>query len=80
LSLFAFLSGWGEYVFLVTFILDKSGWTLSRYVASMLGEGEVCVDYGLITAVGLFYMSPALVLFTMAHKYLIRLPFGVDTR
>ncbi|MBM3227009.1 MAG: carbohydrate ABC transporter permease, partial [Candidatus Tectomicrobia bacterium] len=54
LSLFAFLSGWGEYVFLVTFILDKSGWTLSRYVAGMLGEGEVFVDYGLLTAAGLF--------------------------
>ena len=80
LSLFAFLSGWGEYVFLVTFILDKSGWTLSRYVASILGEGEVFVDYGLITAVGLFYMLPALVLFTLAHKYLIHLPFGVGTR
>ena len=80
LSLFAFLSGWGEYVFLVTFILDKSGWTLSRYVASILGEGEVFVDYGLITAVGLFYMLPALVLFALAHKHLVRLPFGVGTR
>lgn len=78
LSLFAFLSGWGEYVFLVTFILDKSRWTLSRYVADILGEGEVFVDYGLLTAVGLFYMLPALVLFVVAHKYLMRLPFGMD--
>jgi ABC-type sugar transport system permease subunit len=36
LSLFAFLSGWGEYVFLLTFILEKRSWTLSRYVASIL--------------------------------------------
>ena len=79
LSLFAFLSGWGEYVFLLTFILEKSGWTLSRYVASILGEGEVFVDYGLMTAAGLFYMFPALLLFSIAHNYLIRLPFGVDT-
>ena len=78
LSLFAFLSGWGEYVFLLTFILDKSGWTLSRYVASIVGEGEVFVDYGLITAVGLFYMLPALLLFAMAHRYLIHLPFGSE--
>lgn len=78
LSLFAFLSGWGEYVFLLTFILEKSGWTLSRYVASILGEGEVFVDYGLMTAAGLFYMFPALILFVIAHKYLVRLPFGVD--
>ena len=49
-------------------------------MASILGEGEVLVDYGLITAVGLFYMLPALVLFAMAHKYLIHLPFGVGTR
>ena len=80
LSLFAFLSGWGEYVFLLTFILEKSGWTLSRYVASILGEGEIFVDYGLITAVGLFYMLPAFILFAAAHTYLIRLPFGVDSR
>jgi inositol-phosphate transport system permease protein len=80
LSLFAFLSGWGEYVFLVTFILDTSRWTLSRYVAGILGEGEVFVDYGLITAVGLFYMLPALVMFALAHRYLIRLPFGMNSR
>ena len=79
LSLFAFLSGWGEYVFLLTFILEKSGWTLSRYVASILGAGEVFVDAGFMTAAGLFYMFPALLLFAVAHKYLIRLPCGVDT-
>ncbi len=78
LSLFAFLSGWGEYVFLLTFILDKSGWTLSRYVAALLGEGDVFVDYGLITAVGLFFMLPALFVFALAHTYLIRLPFGSE--
>lgn len=80
LSLFAFLSGWGEYVFLLTFMLDKSGWTLSRYVAGMLGEGEIFVDYGLMTAAGVFYMLPALLLFAVAHKHLIRLPFGADGR
>jgi hypothetical protein len=32
-----------------------------------------------MTAAGLFYMFPALLLFVVAHKYLIRLPFGVDT-
>lgn len=80
LSLFAFLSGWGEYVFLLTFILDKSNWTLSRYVAGLLGEGELFIDYGLITAVGLFYMLPAIGVFALAHKYLVRLPFGVNTQ
>jgi hypothetical protein len=29
--------------------------------------------------VGLFYMLPALLLVAVAHKYLIRLPFGVET-
>lgn len=78
LCLFAFLSGWGEYVLLLTFILDKSGWTLSRYLAGVLGEGDMFVDYGLLTAVGVFYMLPALLLFVVAHKYLTRLPFGGD--
>lgn len=80
LSLFALLSGWGEYVFLLTFMLEKSGWTLSRYVAGLLGEGELFVDYGLLTAVSLFYMFPALLLFVLAHRYLIHLPFGGEPR
>jgi len=33
-------------VFLLTFLLEKSGWTLSRYVASILGEGEVLSTTG----------------------------------
>ncbi|MGE3541678.1 MAG: carbohydrate ABC transporter permease [Candidatus Tectimicrobiota bacterium] len=80
LSLFTFLSGWGEYLFVLTFMLEKSGWTLSRYVASIIGEGDIFVDYGLMTAVGLFYMLPALLLFVVAHRYLVRLPFGVNSR
>jgi hypothetical protein len=32
-----------------------------------------------MTVAGLFYMFPALLLFVVAHKYLIRLPFGVGT-
>jgi inositol-phosphate transport system permease protein len=80
LSLFAFLSGWGEYVFLLTFILDKSHWTLSRYVASLLGEGDVFIDYGLVTAVGVFYMLPAMGIFALAHRYLVRLPFRTNNQ
>ena len=80
LSLFAFLSGWGEYVFLLTFILDKNRWTLSRYVAGLLGEGDVFIDYGLVTAVGLFYMLPAIGIFVVAHRYLVHLPFGMNNQ
>jgi inositol-phosphate transport system permease protein len=64
-------------------------WTLYAYhhafAFSAFGYGcamtfVLVLTYGLITAVGLFYMLPALVLFTMAHKYLVHLPFGVGSR
>lgn len=76
LSIFAFLAGWGEYIFLTTFITGKSNWTLSIYLNSLLGSGEMFLNYGLLAAVGVFYLIPTLIFFIFTQKYLMRVTMG----
>ena len=70
--IFAFLSGWSEYVFILTFIVSQQNWTLSMLVASLIGEWRF-VDYGKLAAVSLYYMIPVVIFFLFFQKYLLRL-------
>jgi len=75
LGLLAFVTGWNE--FLLPFIFMPSGTqaTLSQLVRSMLGEGRF-VDYGMLTAVGLYYVAPVIVLFVFAQEHLMKIYGG----
>jgi len=44
-------------------------------VRSLLGEGRF-VDYGVLTAVGLYYVLPILILFLFAQEQLMRIYGG----
>ncbi len=70
--IFAFLSGWAEYIFILTFIVSQQNWTLSMLVASMIGEWRF-VDYGQLAAVSFFYMLPVVIFFLFFQKYLLRM-------
>ncbi len=70
--IFAFLSGWAEYIFILTFIVSQQNWTLSMLVASMIGEWRF-VDYGQLAAVSFYYMIPVVIFFLFFQKYLLRL-------
>ena len=74
-AIFAFLSGWSEFVFVNTFIFEQQTWTLSKYVKGIIGDFRF-VDYGLLTAVGLFYVIPTIVFFFFVSKYMIKLTIG----
>ncbi len=75
LGLLAFVSGWNE--FLLPFVFMPSGTqaTLSLLVKALLGEGRF-VDYGLLTAVGLYYVAPVLLLFLFAQEHLMKIYGG----
>ncbi len=75
LSIFSFLSGWSEFVFVYTFILNEKAWTLSTYLKGIIGEFRF-VDYGLLTAVSVFYMIPTLIFFIFAQKHLLKITMG----
>lgn len=75
LSIFAFLSGWSE--FLLPFVLTSSfnNFTLSVLLKRLIGDFRF-VDYGLLTATGLYYMIPVLLFFIFTQEYLLNIYAG----
>ncbi len=75
LGLLAFVSGWNEFLLPFVFMPSGSQATLSLLVRALLGEGRF-VDYGLLTAVGLYYVLPILILFLFAQDHLMKVYGG----
>lgn len=75
IAMFAFLWGWTDYIFVLTFILRRSSWTMALYLNSVIGEYRF-VDYGVMAAVGVFYMIPSLLFFLFTQKYLLQITIG----
>jgi len=74
-GIFAFLRGWEEYVFVRTLLFDKQNWVMSLYLF-YVAEDVMGVDYGVVTAVGVLYVLPSLVLYTLTQKYLTQMTIG----
>ena len=75
ISIFSFLEGWKEFLFVFAFTFDKSNWTLSTYLQSILSRGAGA-DYGLLAAVAVFYMVPVVFFFLFTQKYLMKVQLG----
>ncbi len=75
ISVFAFLAGWAEYIFVITFIHGTDNWTLTSYVNALIGDWRF-LDYGLLAAASLFYLFPVLLFFLFAQKYLLHMSVG----
>jgi inositol-phosphate transport system permease protein len=75
LGLLAFVQGWNEFLLPFVFMPSGSQATLSQLVRALLGDGRF-VDYGLLTAVGLYYVFPVLVLFFFAQEHLMKIYGG----
>jgi len=75
LGLLAFVSGWNQFLLPFIFMPSGSQATLSMLMRALLGEGRF-VDYGVLTAVGLYYMLPVLLLFLFAQEQLMKIYGG----
>lgn len=75
LSIFAFLSGWSEFLFILTFIYKETNWTLSMLIRAVIGDWRF-VDYHLLAALSLYYMIPVIIFFLTTQKYLMRITMG----
>ena len=67
-ALFAFLNGWGDFIFALT-ILNGSGIepiTLGIYTYL----GNYSTDWGAVMAAGVFAMVPAAILLVVAQRYI----------
>jgi inositol-phosphate transport system permease protein len=75
LGLLAFVSGWNEFLLPFIFMPSGSQQTLSVVLRAVLNEGRF-VDYGILTAVGLYYVAPILLIFFFAQDRLMKIYAG----
>jgi inositol-phosphate transport system permease protein len=74
-SIFSFLAGWSEFLLLYTFVISDNNITLATYLQKLISNPNI-VDYGLLSAVSLFYMIPVLVFFLLTQKSLMQISAG----
>jgi inositol-phosphate transport system permease protein len=74
-SVFTFIRGWEEYIFVFTFLIRNTNWTMSLYMY-YVRDDVMGVDYGVVSAVGVFYLVPSLILYIAAQRYLMQMSIG----
>lgn len=77
ISIFAFLAGWEDFIF--AYILLPGETKVLSVLLQGLMATEV-IDYGLLAAIALFYMAPALIFFLLAQRALARVVIAGGTR
>jgi inositol-phosphate transport system permease protein len=75
ISVFTFIRGWEEYIFVFTFLIRNTNWTMSLYMY-FVRDDVMGVDYGVVSAVGVFYLVPSLLLYIFAQRYLMQMSIG----
>jgi inositol-phosphate transport system permease protein len=75
ISVFTFIRGWEEYIFVFTFLIRNTNWTMSLYMY-YVRDDVMGVDYGVVSAVGVFYLVPSLILYVAAQRYLMQMSIG----
>jgi inositol-phosphate transport system permease protein len=74
-AVFTFIRGWEEYIFVFTFLIRNTNWTMSLYMY-YVRDDVMGVDYGVVSAVGVFYLVPSLILYAAAQRYLMQMSIG----
>jgi inositol-phosphate transport system permease protein len=75
ISVFSFIRGWEEYIFVFTFLIKNTNWTMSLYMF-FVRDDLMGADFGVVSAVGVFYLVPSLVMYAAAQKYLMQMSVG----
>ncbi len=75
LLVFSFLNGWGAYIIPYTFLVTANIQPISVYLQSLTGD-YTFVNFGVVTAVGLFQLIPVLIFYTFTQRFLLNLYSG----
>lgn len=75
LGLFAFLSGWSEYILPQVLTPGNNVQVMSVYLANLISDDNN-FDLNLFKAVGLFYVVPVLILYLFFQKHLMNIYGG----
>lgn len=77
IAIFAFMSAYGEWLLIKLFIFDNSKLTLAGYLAKMIIDDETKIsDFGVITAIGLFYTVPIGVFYLFTQSTMMKVNIG----
>lgn len=71
--IFGFLSGWSEFIYILTFISEQKYWTLSMLVYALISGEYLYVETGLTATAAIIYMIPVVLFFLFAQNYLLRI-------
>ena len=71
--IFGFLSGWSEFIYVLTFIASQKYWTFSMLVYALTSGEYSYINPGVTATVAILYMLPVIVFFLFAQKYLLRI-------
>ncbi|HLT56293.1 MAG TPA: carbohydrate ABC transporter permease [Bacillota bacterium] len=74
-SIFSFLSGWSEFLLLYTFIVSNENVTLASFLQRLTSDPNM-VNYGVLSAISIFYLIPVLVFFIFTQKSLMKANVG----
>ena len=75
LGLFAFLSGWSEYILPQVLTPGQNVQVMSVYLASLISDDNN-FDLNVFKAVGVFYIAPVIILFLFFQKHLMNIYGG----
>jgi inositol-phosphate transport system permease protein len=73
--IFSFLAGWSEFLLLYTFVFNNQTYTLATYINNIIGDFKM-TNYGVLTAVSIFYMLPVLIIYLLSQKSLMKMNVG----
>jgi len=71
--IFGFLSGWGEFIYVLTFIASQKYWTFSMLVYALTTGEYSYINPGVTATVAILYMIPVIIFFLFAQHYLLRI-------
>lgn len=71
--IFGFLSGWGEFIYVLTFIASQEYWTFSMLVYALTTGEYSYINPGITATVAILYMIPIVIFFLFAQQYLLRI-------
>lgn len=76
IAVFSFLGAYGEWFLFKLFIFDDNMLTLAGYLSRLVTKENVIMNYGLITAIGLFYTIPLIVFYIFTQKIFLKVNLG----
>ena len=79
LGIFSFLSGWSEFILPLVLAPSASAQVLSTYLANLILDDSVDIDFNLFKSIGLFYTIPVVVIYFVFQNKLMNI-YGGGTK